>query len=130
PARVIACTATATPPSQREILQRLRFDSSRTKVILRGFARPNLELSVTEVAGARDAFAGTAAALSRALGEPGTSSRGPGRRGSIRPTGGAIVYAATRRVSEKLAEQLALRGFAARAYHAGLPAAERSSVQK
>jgi len=131
PARVIACTATATPPSQREILQRLRFDSSRTKVILRGFARPNLELAVTEVAGARDAFAGTTAALTRALGAPFAAPRGARQRtagGAV--VGGAIVYAATRRVSEKLAQHLADRGFIARAYHAGLPAVERSSVQK
>ena len=46
PKRIIACTATATPESQREILVRLRLESPRTKVILRGFARPNLELGV------------------------------------------------------------------------------------
>jgi ATP-dependent DNA helicase RecQ len=127
PRRVIACTATATPASQREILQRLKFDSSRTKVILRGFARPNLELSVLEVDGAKGALAGAEDALERALGGP------RGSRSAARATGiggGAIVYAATRRTSENIARQLEGRGWKARAYHAGLPAAERSSVQK
>jgi ATP-dependent DNA helicase RecQ len=127
PRRVIACTATATPASQREILQRLKFDSSRTKVILRGFARPNLELSVLEVEGAKGALAGAEDALERALGGP------RGSRSAARATGiggGAIVYAATRRTSENISRQLEGRGWKARAYHAGLPAAERSSVQK
>jgi ATP-dependent DNA helicase RecQ len=125
PRRVIACTATATPASQREILHRLRFDESRTKVILRGFARPNLELSVREVDGARDALETVDDALARALGVPQgdrASSRG-------RHAGGAIVYTATRRTSENIARQLAERGWKARAYHAGLPATERTSVQ-
>jgi ATP-dependent DNA helicase RecQ len=114
PKRVIACTATATPGSQREILARLRLEGSRTKVILRGFARPNLELEVREVDGSRDAVEQTDEALSRALGGP----------------GGAIVYTATRRAAENIAEQLGRRKWKARAYHAGLPSEERSSVQE
>jgi ATP-dependent DNA helicase RecQ len=114
PKRVIACTATATPDSQREILARLRLGDTRTKVILRGFARPNLELEVREVEGLRDAIDQTDDALTRAL------------SGS----GGAIVYTATRRAAENIAEQLGRRKWTARAYHAGLPADERSSVQE
>src|SRR5688500_8136009 len=67
PRRVLACTATATPDTQREILARLRLDGPSTKVILRGFARPNLELAVREVGGPRDALQGTHHALTRAL---------------------------------------------------------------
>src|SRR5205085_8354669 len=94
PRRVIACTATATPASRREILQRLRFDASRTKVILRGFARPNLELSVREVDGSKGALALAEDALTRALGGP---------RAGKAASGAAIVYTATRRVSETIA---------------------------
>jgi len=127
PRRIVACTATATAPSRREILQRLNLDSSRTKVILRGFARPNLELGVVEVDGAKGAFAGAEDALERALGGPRRSRSAPRATGA---GGGAIIYAATRRSSENIARQLEGRGWKARAYHAGLPAAERSSVQK
>jgi ATP-dependent DNA helicase RecQ len=123
PRRVIACTATATPASQREILARLRFDAARTKVILRGFARPNLALSVREVDGLKGALALTEEALAGALGAP-RAGRGGGAAGAV------IVYTATRRASETIAGHLAERGWKARAYHAGLPAAERSSVQK
>jgi ATP-dependent DNA helicase RecQ len=122
PRRIIACTATATPASQTEIVQRLKLDASRTKVILRGFARPNLELSVCEVDGSKDVLATTESALERALG----AKAGQRAAGS----GAAIVYTATRRMSETIAEQLSDRGMRARAYHAGLPPAERSSVQK
>jgi ATP-dependent DNA helicase RecQ len=126
PRRVLACTATATPASQREILHRLKFDTSRTKVVLRGFARPNLELSVREIGGAKEALAGAQGALESALG-----GSGAGRAASrAAASGGAIVYTATRRASESLALELGSRGFKARAYHAGLPAAERSAVQK
>src|SRR4029078_2333709 len=90
PKRVIACTATATPGAPREILARLRLDGPRTKVILRGFARPNLELEVREVEGASDAIEQPDEALSRALAKP----------------GGAIVYTATRRMAENIAEKL------------------------
>jgi ATP-dependent DNA helicase RecQ len=126
PRRIIACTATATPASQAEILQRLKLDSSRTKVILRGFARPNLELSVREVDGSKEVLATTENVLRRAL-EASPAAHGPAR---LSLKGGAIVYTATRRMSEKIAQDLAARGVPARAYHAGLPAAERSSVQK
>ena len=114
PKRVIACTATATPGSQREILARLRLEGPKTKVILRGFARPNLELEVREVEGSKDAIEQTDEALSRAL-------KGPG---------GAIVYTATRRAAENIAEKLGKRRWKTRAYHAGLPSDERSSVQE
>src|SRR6266542_2530935 len=129
PARILACTATATPDSRREILARLRLDTARTKVILRGFARPNLELGVREVDGARAALQVTADALTRALASsPPTSSRG--RQPAGAGAGGAIVYTATRRASEKFALELARRGWGARAYHAGLAPTERTSVQK
>src|SRR5262249_17701938 len=103
-----------TPGSQREILSRLRLEGPRTKVILRGFARPNLELEVREVEGSKDAIALAGDALSRAL-------KGPG---------GAIVYTATRRAAENIADQLGRRRWKPRAYLAGLSSEERSWVQE
>jgi ATP-dependent DNA helicase RecQ len=44
--------------------------------------------------------------------------------------GGAIVYTATRRAAENIAEQLGSRKWKTRAYHAGLASDERSSVQE
>src|SRR5581483_3119434 len=41
-----------------------------------------------------------------------------------------IVYCASRAATERLAEGLAAKGFAARAYHAGLEAGERSRNQE
>jgi ATP-dependent DNA helicase RecQ len=113
PRRVIACTATATPDTQKEILSRLRLDAERTKIILRGFARPNLALEVHEVDGSREVVQLAHDALDRTL-----------RKG-----GGAIVYTATRRTAESIAEHLGRRRWKARAYHAGLSSDERSSVQ-
>jgi ATP-dependent DNA helicase RecQ len=132
PRRILACTATATPDTQREIRTRLRLDGPRTKVILRGFARPNLELSVSEVGGPRDALQGTHAALTRALGGTREAAR-PRRAKGKEPSfseGAAIVYAATRRGSENLAQGLVDLGWKARAYHAGLGADVRTDVQK
>jgi ATP-dependent DNA helicase RecQ len=55
-------------------------------------------------------------ALSAALGDPSS------------PRGGAIVYAATRRQTEQWVETLGKHGWKAGAYHAGMPADERSRV--
>jgi ATP-dependent DNA helicase RecQ len=130
PRRVLACTATATPETQREILVRLRLDLPSTKVILRGFARPNLELAVREVSGPRDALQGTHEALTRALGGEGLAPRKTKGKGQRAASGAAIVYAATRRGSENLAQGLVDLGWRARAYHAGLGADVRTDVQK
>jgi ATP-dependent DNA helicase RecQ len=131
PRRILACTATATPETQREIRARLRLDGPRTKVILRGFARPNLELSVREVGGPRDALQGTHLALTRALGGvPASAPRKVKAKENRAGDGAAIVYAATRRASENLAQGLVDLGWKARAYHAGLGADVRTDVQK
>ncbi len=114
-ARVVACTATATPVVRDEILERLRLDPA-TPQIVRGFARPNLALRVREVAGARERERAVDALLGEALGAP------------ARPAGAAIVYAPTRRATEAEAARLAAAGWQAAAYHAGLDAAVRDDV--
>jgi len=115
PPRVLACTATATPTVRREIREQLRLGDGCHEV-LRGFARPNLHLSARSVEGPREARAEALAALSSAVGE------------ARSPRGGAIVYSATRRKTEQWAELLSRAGWNAAAYHAGMPADERSRV--
>jgi ATP-dependent DNA helicase RecQ len=115
PPRVLACTATATPTVRREIREQLRLGDG-CREVLRGFARPNLHLAARSIEGPREARAQVLEALSSAVGEART------RRG------GAIVYAATRRKTEQWAELLSRAGWNAAAYHAGMPADERTRV--
>jgi ATP-dependent DNA helicase RecQ len=115
-ARVLACTATATPVVRDEILERLGLDTD-TPQILQGFARPNLALRALEVKSRREREACVDAVLAEMLGQPG------GGRGS------AIVYAPTRKASEEEATRLAGEGWRAAAYHAGLPGRERDAIQ-
>jgi ATP-dependent DNA helicase RecQ len=116
PPRVLACTATATLEARSEILRQLGPYGEDCAVVLRGFARPNLHLAVQEVSGPTEARAFTIAELDEALGS---------RRS---PKGAGIVYAATRKSTERLAEQLVEAGFQAEAYHAGLDASVRARV--
>jgi ATP-dependent DNA helicase RecQ len=117
PARVLACTATATPVVRDEIVARLGMPPD-TPQIVRGFARPNLALRAMEVAGTRERYRAVDMALAEALGTP-RAARGR-----------AIVYAATRKAAEAEAERLAGRGWRADAYHAGLDGATRDRVQR
>jgi len=118
PPRVIACTATATPVVRQEIQERLGLGADRTAVILRGFSRPNLHLAVVESDSSTERRKLMRSALRSALGGPES------------PQGGAIVYAATRRNTEKLADVLDKEGWRVAAYHAGLPAAVREDVNR
>lgn len=116
PPRVLACTATATPDTRDEIVRALGLPEDGTRVILRGFARPNLALSVGEVDGPRAALAETTRALEEALGS------------ASRPVGTGIVYAGTRKLTERVADALKERGFRAAAYHAGMDGEVRTRV--
>jgi ATP-dependent DNA helicase RecQ len=116
-ARVLACTATATPIVRDEILGRLGL-APDTPQLVRGFARPNLALRAVEVGGARDRTAAVDAALAETLGKP--------RAGR----GSAIVYAPTRRAAEAEAARLAQAGWRTAVYHAGLSAADRDEAQQ
>ncbi|HRI07750.1 MAG TPA: DEAD/DEAH box helicase, partial [Nannocystaceae bacterium] len=73
-ARVLACTATATPVVRDEILGRLGLPAS-TPQIINGFARPNLALRVREVQDVKERQRAVDAQLAEALG-------GPPRRGA------------------------------------------------
>jgi ATP-dependent DNA helicase RecQ len=104
----LALTATAAPPVRDEIIHRLELRAPA--VVVGGFDRPNLNLSVF-------AFADEETKTRRLLSHV-RSSRGPG-----------VVYVATHRHAEDLAAELAFAGVSAQAYHAGLPARRRREVQ-
>lgn len=118
PRRVMACTATATPIVRREIQERLGLTAEDTAVILRGFSRPNLHLEVIESDSSSERRRQMLRALGDALGDP------------AEPRGGAIVYAATRRNTERVAEVIGKQGWRTAAYHAGLSAAVREDVNE
>ena len=116
-ARVLACTATATPIVRDEILARLGLPPD-TPQIVRGFARPNLALRAAEIVGRRERERLVDGALSEAL------------EGPKRGRGTAIVYAPTRKQADQESERLAERGWRARSYHAGLDGRTRDIVQR
>lgn len=116
-ARVLACTATATPVVRDEIISRLGLPVD-TPQIVHGFARPNLVLEAAEVTGRRDRNRRVDAALLRALGAK-NDNRGT-----------AIVYSPTRKMAEAEAQRLQAEGWAAESYHAGLAPGERRRVQE
>ena len=107
--RVLALTATASPPVRDEIVSRLRLRDARQ--VVSGFDRPNLHL---EVQAFRDDEQRRDAVVMRAMGEA-----KPG-----------LVYTATRKSAEQYAEALADLGIDAAAYHAGMRAADRESVHE
>ncbi len=105
---VCALTATAAPPVREEIVERLELRDP--ELVVRGFDRPNLHLSVetfTDADDKREAVTLRAAAETK-----------PG-----------LVYVATRKAAENYAEELTSFGLRAAGYHAGLRAAVREQVQ-
>ena len=116
-ARVLACTATATPVVRDEIVARLALGAD-TPQIVHGFARPNLVLRATEVSSSKDREARVDALLHEALGEPGAQ------------VGAAIVYSPTRAGSEEESDRLGRRGWRVGHYHAGLEPSERERTQQ
>jgi len=116
-ARVLACTATATPVVRDEILSRLGLPAD-TPQHVNGFARPNLRLRAAEIEGADERHAQVDAVLVEALGGPGKAR------------GVAIVYAPTRRGAEEEGQRLCADSWRAGVYHAGLGADAREKAQR
>jgi ATP-dependent DNA helicase RecQ len=110
---VLALTATAAPPVRAEIVERL--EMRQPAIVVAGFDRPEIRLEVDHYA---DPYGKQQGVLDRVLAEIG-EGRGPG-----------IVYSATRKSTEEIAEQLTDRGLRVRPYHAGLRKAEREDTQR
>ncbi len=109
PSRVIALTATATPEVRSDIAEQLGLEHDAVHV--HGFARPNLTLSMVSTSGKRD--------KERRLVE----------MVRTRSSGIALVYAATRKNTERYAAALSTAGMRVGVYHAGLSETERSRCQ-
>ena len=107
---VIALTATAAPPVQSEIAERLHLRDH--KVVVHSFDRPNIHLVVEHPTDAREK---DGMVLDRA------TVLSAGHRAGI-------VYVATRKRTEELADALCGRGVRAAAYHAGLRGSQRDDV--
>ena len=104
--QTIAVTATADAPTRGEIAAKLF--KRRPRVFLRSFDRPNLFLAMNPKANA------TRQLVERVEKHKGESG---------------IIYCASRRRTEELAEQLASEGWRALPYHAGLDPQTRSKNQ-
>lgn len=105
---ILALTATAAPPVRDDIAASLGM--RQPAVVVAGFDRPNLHLSVQHF---ESTTTKTKALIEAVL-------EGP------RP---AIVYTATRAATEELAAELTAGGASATAYHAGLPRDQRDQTQ-
>jgi len=106
---VLALTATATPRVRQDILRSLGM--REPKVVVTSFNRPNLTYRVLSAREKKDKLPLILDVI--------RSSSPPG-----------IVYGTTRKECEELASSLKRSGVNAAYYHAGLGAAERSSVQE
>ena len=107
-ARIIAMTATASPPVRADILDRLHLHDPA--VVVGGAARENIDLSVQRCLDERDQEQKVVDAAAAAQGS-------------------GIVYVATRKAAERYAVLLADAGRTAAAYHAGLAKKVREQAQ-
>lgn len=105
---VLALTATAAPLVRTEILERLAMRDPR--VIVQGFDRPNIHLAVERY---DDDDEKQSALLKRVL-----KAEKPG-----------IIYTATRKRSQEIADALVEQGITAAPYHAGMKASDREQTQ-
>lgn len=106
---IVALTATATPHTRAEIVERLGLRDPL--VMIQSFDRPNIELAVVR----HESEAGKRAAVIEQVAE----LEGPG-----------LLYVATRRNTEEYARELVERGVRAAAYHSGRKASDRAEVHQ
>ncbi|HWH95614.1 MAG TPA: RecQ family ATP-dependent DNA helicase [Baekduia sp.] len=109
---ILALTATAAAPVREEIVTVLRLRDP--EIIVKGFDRPNIWLGVRRFHDAED--------KERALVDDVAEAAADRAAG--------IVYVATQKGSEALAETLAARGVRAAAYHGGMSAKRRDAAQE
>jgi ATP-dependent DNA helicase RecQ len=105
---VLTLTATATPEVARDICK--AFHIANERHVQTSFRRKNLHLRITP-----SAANAKLSVLAKRLANP-----------KVRP---AVVYVTFQKTAEEVAEYLAGAGLRARAYHAGMDAAERDAVQ-
>ncbi|WP_262364396.1 ATP-dependent DNA helicase RecQ [Arthrobacter echini] len=106
-APVVALTATASRPVQKEIVEGLHLEDPF--VLVEGFDRPNISLEVIQYVEDAD--------KDRAVREQVLGLDGPG-----------LVYVATKKAADALAVELKAGGRNADAYHAGRPKNQREAV--
>ncbi len=107
--QVVAMTATAAPPVRQDIVERLRMRDHR--LVVTGFERPNIELTVLRTA--------TADQERQAVIDEVKAAEGAG-----------IVYCRTRKASEEYAAALGELGRRTAVYHAGLGRAARAEAHE
>lgn len=107
---VMALTATADKVTRQDILEHLHLQSPR--VFVSSFDRPNLSLDVRRGYSAKDKLRAMMQVISRHRGESG------------------IIYCLSRKTTEKVAQELRMKGIPVGAYHAGLSAEERNKIQE
>lgn len=105
---VLALTATASGPVRADIVEHLGLRDAA--VVVAGFDRPNLHLAVR--------YCTDDEQRRRAVTDWVADRTGPG-----------LLYVPTRKDAERYADDLAARGVAAAAFHAGMRAADRRRVQ-
>lgn len=105
---LLALTATATPEVRADIIHRLKLDEPA--IFLRGFHRPKLYLQVARAGSDKDKIERIKEVLTRF------------------PHGGILVYAATRKKTERIAE--AFRSHDCLLYHAGMKDQDRRASQE
>lgn len=106
--RILALTATAAPTVREEIIERLGMRDPQ--VLVQGFDRPNIWLGVRRFEDEAEKH--------QALLKWAVRAKKPG-----------IVYVATRKKAEEVAEALRDKGVKAIFYHAGMKAKEREEAQ-
>lgn len=106
--RVLALTATAAPPVRQEIVERLAMQNA--EVVVRGFDRPNIWLGVERFEEEPE--------KQRVLIEQVVRAQKPG-----------IIYAATRKRTEEIAQALAEQNINAHFYHAGMKKSDREATE-
>jgi len=105
---VVALTATATPEVREDIARQLNL--AKPNYVIRGFARPNLQMAVVQATNGQK--------IQYILDALDSNNLGSG-----------IIYVGTRSKADELAELLIERNIKAVVYHAGMDASSRDWVQ-
>ena len=105
---VVALTATATPEVREDIARQLNL--AKPNYVIRGFARPNLQLAVVQASNGQK--------IQYILDALDNNNLGSG-----------IIYVGTRSKADEIAELLIERNIKAVVYHAGMDASSRDWVQ-